>query len=426
MSGRFFVGIVLGLVLGFIVGHVANLGEAPDPAREDSGAGPDVASDLGTQVPATPVPPADGASALLPAPRVTSEPAPDKQATAPVPTTGAAGPVRVRRPRLYLKPATPDTVPDVLEARVRLIAERIRESGRQRIADAEDVAREGVRREVAEERARREDLTRGGVMAWLRGLERDWHAPWEMLSDAGKYGAIFKRQAKGRTLDGATLFRGMVLADGDTLHFAAGRHLLDTRILSRLDPFPKDLLISGSGMDQTLIVLKEAFRMRGDVHGLRFRDLTIDCGRNSLEDLRSEPYTLRVERCRILGCDRDMLSGNVCAFYASDSRIEAGFGRSAEGGNLFDVRGALVARLENCDIVGPFRGVFDQGSDAAQVFDRCRFTSMKARFRSAYEKPGEAVRLVNCTVVYMPAGSPTPKKRSLGEINATWESKRPK
>ncbi len=320
-----------------------------------------------------------------------------------------------------------EPTPKVLEGRVQELAESYRERGRKTIETAELSARMKVERDLASERAQREDLERGGAMAWLRSMQKDWNPPWELLSEPRKFGALFVRKTDGQTLDGRSITRDSKLADGDRIVYPLGKHTLDVSSLNRQIPFPKDILIEGGGMDRTLLRLNNEMRFRGDIHSLTFRDLTIHCGDNYLESMRGGPYTLRIERCRIIGFDMgaggsSMLSGSVGAFYASDSKIEAGFGRAPGLGNLFDVRGALVARLENCDIVGPFCSIYYQWSGAAHVFDRCRFTNLTRSNRSQIDRKFDGVRFVGCTFEYLPEGVERhPKeRRKLSELNPDW------
>ena len=87
-----------------------------------------------------------------------------------------------------------------------------------------------------------------------------------------------------------------------------------------------------------------------------------------------------------------------------------------------DVRGALVARLERCDLVGPFRSIYYQWSGAAHVFDHCRFTNLTEMTRSQVERGPDQVRFVNCTFEYMSgeAQQSRPAQRDPSEINPAW------
>jgi hypothetical protein len=402
MNANLLLGTVLGLTIGLIGGFLL-FGAGEDPAAET---GQDLLQSRITELEAElELRPPFEASEARPANRAEAE--------AAVPVKAPAGEL----PR----------TPEALESRVQSLADQYRAHGRRTIETAEIAARSKVERELAEERASREDLERGGTMAWLKGLQRDWTSPWEMLNEPATFGALFVRKTTGQTVDGRSIAPDSKLANGDRVLYPEGKHTLDLSGLNRQDPFPKDILIEGVGMDRTLVRLNNEMRFRGDIHSLTFRDLTIHCGDNYLEAMRGGPYTLRVERCRIIGFDMgaggsDMLSGSVGAFYASDSRIEACFGRAPGFGNLFDVRGALVARLENCDIVGPFRSVFDTSSRAAQVFDHCRFTNLPRSSKSRFEQQSEKAQFVACSFEYLPEGAPeSPReKRKLSELNPDW------
>ena len=314
----------------------------------------------------------------------------------------------------------------LVEAEIARRAARIREQSLRAADHAEQTARREVEREIARERAFLEDAARGGTMALLRKLKSDWTPPWEMLSSPERFAALVERKTKGGAVDGTRVDRKTVLNDGDVLQFPRGRSTLDANWLQRMNPFPKDLVIEGYGMNDTLLVLSDELRVRGEVHSLTMRNLTVHCNDNSLERLRDGPYALHLDRCRVIGFDNGaggskMLGGSVGAFYATDCRIEAGFGRNPGSGNLFDVRGALVARLERCTIVGPFRSVYRKSNRAAQIFVDCRFERMSPRIRTHLEKASPAVRFLDCTFEYLPekAGK-RPKRRPVTEINPAW------
>lgn len=154
-----------------------------------------------------------------------------------------------------------------------------------------------------------------------------------------------------------------------------------------------------------------------------------NCNDNYLESIRTGSYTLRLERCRVIGFDMgaggsDMLSGSVGAFFASDCRIEAGYGRSPGSGNLFDVRGALLVHLVNCELVGPFQSVYYQWNGAAHVFERCRFSKMKRSGRERLRHAQKLVQFKDCTFDEMtPAQELASRKRtvlSVADINPAW------
>jgi hypothetical protein len=325
------------------------------------------------------------------------------------------------------QPPAPSSRPGLEER-----AERIRKAALERAENAEQIASAQLaaeeaaeKRRAEEERRRLEDAARGGTMALLRSLEKDWVAPWTLLGSREELGKRFVRRAKGPDLVDPSLLAGA--PDGSTLYFPAGRHSFPARAL-RHKSLSRDLRIVGQGMDATLLVLDAELDIRGEVDNLGFQDLTIHTNNNYLECFRSAPYTLRLVRCRVIGFDTgaaggDMLSGSTGAFYATDCRFESGYGRSPGHGMLFDVRGALLARLEGCTIRGPLYTVFNSSSRSAVVFSSCRFLDMVARTRSQFENP-RRVRLEDCTVSYAEPDAKAPR-RSLEEINRGWK-KRPR
>lgn len=293
-------------------------------------------------------------------------------------------------------------------------------------ATAEATARRQVETEIARERAFLEDAERGGTMALLRTLRTEKILPNELVSDAERFGALFERKTRGGTVDARTVTKETELGDGDVLRYGPGRHaVLVGSWLNRMEPFPKDLLVEGYGMDQTVLVLDDDLSMRSEVHSLTFRDLTIHCNDNYLDRMRTAPYTLRLERCRVIGFDMgagssSMLSGRVGAFYATECRIEAGYGRSPGHGNLFDVRGMLVARLEDCVIGGPFGSIYRNG---AVRFVRCRFEDMAPRSRSNIEREEKGRVFEDCTFDYLTQEEyqESRKKRPLTDLNPAWK-----
>ena len=187
--------------------------------------------------------------------------------------------------------------------------------------------------------------------------------PSPLLDDLAKFARLFARKHQGPTVEVPSTVEG--LAPGTTCRYPAGSY--DLNVDARGREFPSDLLIVGAGMNATLLRLNE-ISSRGPIRSLTFRDLTLHANNNYLTDVRgNEPITLRLERCRVIGFDMGaggsvMFSASVGAFYASNCRIEAGFSRTTAGfGNLFRCRPLLLARLERCTLVGPFRSILDGG-----------------------------------------------------------------
>lgn len=320
-------------------------------------------------------------------------------------------------------------------ARVSEVAARIRTEAKNRIAaanqalaNAQALAEAQVTEELEATRRAEEDRARGGTMAWLRNLSRnDMEGTTLLVSSPEKFDALFARQTSGGTVRGEDLTSFEDVDDGDTIMYPAGQFDLDTQSLRRVQAFPKDVIIEGRSMDETLLVMNDELSMRGEVHSLTFRDLTLHCGDNYLEDLRREPYTLKLERCRIIGFDMgaggsSMLCGSTGAFYAIDSKFEAGFGRSPGSGNLFDVRGALVAKLDNCEITGPFRSITGSRHRNAVVFRGCTIRRVPEHRRRYVESGHAGARFIDCEIDYTSERAPR-EPRSVTELNPAWKDK---
>jgi len=261
-------------------------------------------------------------------------------------------------------------------------AAKIRLDAQARSDAADKIAARQIADEIAEERAFLVDKERGGTMAMLRALKGSGAHPFELVNSPERFGALFERKSSGPQIDGHGLRYDSPIADGATITFGEGLHSWNVRQLGCGKPFPKDLLVVGAGMDATMVRLDE-FNASDVVASLTFRDMTIDCGDEYMFDLRSDnPVTLRLERCRVVGFDMGaggsvMLSANTAAFFASDSRFEAGFGNMGSDGNLFRARDGLLVRMERCTFVGPFNSVFDADSDATYDFVDCNFANCK-------------------------------------------------
>jgi hypothetical protein len=315
-----------------------------------------------------------------------------------------------------------DAPPAFVEARVREVADGIRRKAEESLQQAEASARNMVAAQIAQERSLRTDLERGEPFAFLRTLKSTGVEPHELLSTSAGLERFFKPRGSGGTVDGPRLTRQTALQDGDRIVFPAGQHPLDVGAWGHA-AFANDLTIEGQSMDATLVVLSQDLSARNDVHNLTLRDLTLDCGDNYLTDFRGVGITLRVERCRLIGFDMGaggsvMLAADAGVFHATNSRIEAGFGRSPGSGNLFRVRSGFLARLEGCTVVGPFRSVMDDGT---YLFERCTFEAVR---KQDLERNGDRVRLVDCTFRDPAEQGKETKQRRVSEINPAWTGTR--
>lgn len=335
--------------------------------------------------------------------------------------TAVAGAAAPSSPMDELLPA--GTPPERV-AEAAAVAERIRRDAEARARGAEHEAARAVTEAMARERTLAEDAARGGTMALLRALSAKNARATELAASPERMEALFARHMSGPSRSEAAWKEKRPLEDGTTVTLGAGKHEWDVASYRQLKSFPKDVLVRGAGMDATILRLNE-LASEHEIHSLTFEDLTLDAGDDYLTDLRSEsPITLRLRRCRVVAFDMGaggsvMLAARTAAFYASDCRFEAGFGRTQAGfGNLFRVRDGLVARLERCTFNGPFRSVFDAGPHAAYEFVGCRFEEMPG-FDKTVAAGADGVRFETCEV--LPAQPPeTPIRRRLQSINPGW------
>jgi len=180
-------------------------------------------------------------------------------------------------------------------------------------------------------------------MTFLRTLNNYTFEPEEIISalSSESFPELFRRRVLGFEVYGEDFKEGKTIPpDGTTINFSVGIHTLNIRMWRRSKTFPKDILIKGKGMNNTLVKLNE-ISTRSQIRSLTFSDITIDCGNKYFIDIRKdEPVTIRLMRCRVIGFDMGaggsvMMGGRVFGFYATDSVIEAGFGRSPGSGSLF-------------------------------------------------------------------------------------------
>ncbi|MGE0191562.1 MAG: hypothetical protein AB7T63_05910 [Planctomycetota bacterium] len=354
-------------------------------------------------------------------------PVPRRAPSPPSPTTGAAESAPAPRPRI--RPEDRDALIEARTEIVRRAAVARIANAEQQVADAEAIAARLVDDELAAEAARLADLERGGLLDLVRSLDDKWVAPVALLSSAEQLGSYFTPRASGGRVSVERVNDDpRELGHGDTVFVPAGRSLLKASLVRRVTQegaFPHDLTFEGVGMDRSLLVLDRELDINKDVVNLTFRDLTVDCNDNYFVELR-KGFTLRLERCRVVGFDMGAgsstaFNGGLGAVHATDSRLEAGFGRSAWRGNLWRVSDVLLARLENCTIVGPIGDVGPRRSDSLVVYDRVTFVDLEARERSQLVANERGVRLIDCTFKEgNPPHTRRSERRSLAEINPDW------
>lgn len=173
---------------------------------------------------------------------------------------------------------------------------------------------------------------------------------------------IFEPRASGSSIDGTTLDpKGPALRDGMVVEFGPGQFELKSRSLRDEDgKFPRDLTISGAGINATLVKFDE-LSPRGPVERLTIRDMTVDCGNNYLFDARRGGVTLDLRSVRIV-------------------RFDMGAG----GSLIFGVNEGLVLRARDCEFLGgygrsPGSGNFSRGAAKLFHFDGCTFGRIDLR-----------------------------------------------
>lgn len=230
-------------------------------------------------------------------------------------------------------------------------------------------------RKLAREQTAREealaDARTGGVFALLERLDEGGAGPvLELVRDDVAFEQLFQRDAPERVVDGASAAASREpVADGTTLAFPAGVfRLVDfTGNWSSGRTFPRDVTVTGAGMNATLLVLGSDLSSRAKLRNLRFRDCTLHTDDNYAFDVRVDGTVVRLDRVRVSGFD--MGAGASCAFgtdtlalHAVDSVFAGGYGRNPGSGRLFDVRtDGLVARFDRCTIEGVSLGSVRSG-----------------------------------------------------------------
>lgn len=284
---------------------------------------------------------------------------------------------------------------------------------------------EGQAKRIQDREAAAAALKDGDAVGLLRNLKEISPEIKAVVKSGDVFGKWFERKINGPAMDGATISKENPVVDGATLRFGTGKQVWKVSTLGRgKESFPKDVLVIGAGRDQTLLSIDE-FDADSDIRSLTFQDLTLDCANNYMTDLRAQSgTTLRFERCRIVRFDMGaggsvMLSARSgVAFYATDTLITCGYGRSPGSGHVFRVSGALLVRMERCTVEGPMYGLFSSGSPAAYCFVDCAFNNVPELFTQPAKPENLGATFENCTF----SGSRDAKRTQLilTDINADW------
>jgi hypothetical protein len=311
------------------------------------------------------------------------------------------------------------------------LAGEIRGSSLNAAKSAESTAVRRIVEEILKEERILQDKERGGAMTLLRSLEEEKASMTGLLADRERFLNLFRRHTTGPVVAGEEVKAIGAVKDGSTLSYGAGQYKLNVDHYGSGKPFPKDVLIQGAGMDVTLLRLNELCTSN-EIHSLTFKDLTIDCNNDYFSDLRSDnPVTIRMVNCRVVRFDMGaggsvMLAAETAAFHAEGCKFEAGYGRSPGSGNLFRVRSGLLARLDHCEITGPFSSVFDDDDAATYHFFNCSITGITPFNEREIKNPPNGVIFENCTFAYLDREAfrksmMDRKPKPLSEINPSWK-----
>ncbi|MCZ6574635.1 MAG: hypothetical protein O7C98_15895 [Planctomycetota bacterium] len=280
----------------------------------------------------------------------------------------------------------------------------------------------------AEARKRERDLLMQAPKDDLRTLlrligQRRARVP-ELVADGDTMRARTARTAAaGPLLSGAHLAADEPLPEGATVRFPAGVFQLDTAAWNKA--FPAGLLVEGAGMDATLLRLDQAIEPGSNARDLTMRELTIDCRNHYFVDTNdSEPFVVRLDRVRVVGFDSGtgrsvMFKVRHGALYATGCKFEGGYGGRPGSGTLFRVNQALLVRMEDCTIRGPFARLFDIDAGATYHFVRCAFGDLAAGERGLPEGPLGGVQFEACRFDFVAAGA-TAQARSLKAVQPAW------
>lgn len=354
-----------------------------------------------------------------PAPAPSVEPPPRVVSTdepAPEPDDGAD--VRARVERKLKELLGDDVDPEHVAAAV-AEARRMQQNLRAAAERAAHTVAERIADDVRQERSVLEETELSGMLRSI-GSKRT-RVP-SLVADGAGFGALFERAKDGPILFGPA---GEAPLDGAIVRYPAGAHAFDAAAWNRLAAFPPDVVVEGVGMNSTLLRLNEALSPRTSVRTLTIRDLTIDCNEHYLTDVGDpKPFVLRLARVRVVGFDSGtgrsvMFKVRHGALYANGCFFEAGYGRAPGTGTLFRVNQALLVRLEDCTIRGPFARLFDVDAGASYHFFRCALDDLNAEHRGLREHPPGGVRLEECRFDYRPENTPF-TRRKLADLHPDW------
>lgn len=276
----------------------------------------------------------------------------------------------------------------------------------------------------------RADAATGGVFALIATLNDGSAGPMpELVADAESFSRFFPRAAPERGVNGMNHLAkpDEAIEDGTTLSFPAGVFRLE-RLMEDKDPFPRDVTVSGAGMDATLLIFGD-LSTRHRLRNFTVRDCTLFTGDDYAFDLRVEPASIQFDRVRV--CGFDMGAGSSCmlqapgaAFYARGCHIVGGYGRSPTSGQLFRVDApGLLARFENCrlELVDIGHRRLEQGATVA--FVNCVMKDILSWGPPPKELDHPGIVLAGTVIDWIDYSRTKPEKKDLNDLFPDWKAR---
>jgi hypothetical protein len=173
--------------------------------------------------------------------------------------------------------------------------------------------------------------------------------------------------------------------------------------LSSQSPFPRGIRIEGRGARAPLVLVGRGFVFQGEVQGLHFDEVALAFYVTTPVVARTGPVSICIHRSRLTidGISRhdagpDLVdNGDLCLLHVVESTLEVSTSvrdripghpfppspLEGEGVGFLRGRGPLLARFEDCEIVGTLEVVGEHRPlDSRIVFSRCTFRNPSSAF----------------------------------------------
>ena len=281
------------------------------------------------------------------------------------------------------------------------------------------------RRLGQEANEREEQASAGDAFLALFELLQGNEPNLDLVSDAKAYAQLFERTAPESVVDGREIPNE--LTDGLTLHFPPGVFEVKDFLRSRY-PLGKDLTVTGSGMNQTLLLMGD-LSARDKLRNFTVRDCTTFSS-GGVFDLRREPGSIHMERVRVTGFDTgagssSLLSARSAVLLFRECRIEGGYGKSPQHGYVFGgLSEGVLARFESCRISSTRVDVVRLRPADTVVFDGCHLEDIFDD-PAAQAEHKKGVAFVNCAILKYDKevqGWPPPQK-DLNDLFPDWKNR---